>query len=106
MINSPCTNTAVPQCEYGKECCCGECSSSIVYQCMEGTWAAYMTDFCEIPSCEAAGRPTNSTSAPADCVCIALYSPVCGVDGQTYSNSCEAGCAGVGVQCQGECPCT
>jgi len=30
-----------------------------------------------------------------DCVCTEDYQPVCGEDGQTYSNACFAGCAQV-----------
>ena len=57
-IGSTCTTTAVSECPYGEECCCGECSSSIVYTCMDSSWAAYATDFCVIESCES-GRLRN-----------------------------------------------
>ena len=40
-----------------------------------------------------------------DCVCPAVFQPVCGTNNQTFTNSCWAGCAGVGVQCEGDCPC-
>ncbi len=32
------------------------------------------------------------------------YTPVCGCDGKTYSNSCQATNAGVTSYTQGECP--
>ncbi|XP_060607648.1 serine protease inhibitor dipetalogastin-like [Ruditapes philippinarum] len=37
------------------------------------------------------------------CYCPAIVLPVCGVDGNTYSNACLAECDGIEVEYEGEC---
>jgi hypothetical protein len=40
---------------------------------------------------------------PAPEYCPSVYSPVCGVDGQTYSSACDAESYGVEIRHEGQC---
>ena len=63
---------------------------------------AEVVDPCALVDC-APGYYCERGECVPECLCTDIYLPVCGVDGVTYGNGCEAGCLGVEIAYEGEC---
>jgi Kazal-type serine protease inhibitor domain len=69
-----------------------------------GAGACGANEFCDFPKTANCGR----ADAPGKCAaipgaCLAVVQPVCGCDGQTYSNACVANAQGVSVELHAAC---
>ena len=59
-------------------------------------------EFCDRPRGDCEGEGICEL-IPVGSNCIFIFAPVCGCDGLTYTNDCEAGLAGVSVDFTGPC---
>ncbi|MDQ3035703.1 MAG: hypothetical protein M3Y87_25075 [Myxococcota bacterium] len=58
------------------------------------------TEYCSLPEATCSGVGACQMRPE---FCIGIFDPVCGCDGTTYGNACNAAAAGVNVQHRGEC---
>ena len=92
------SNSAAPQSTASGSPTGGTCGGIIGKQC------ASPKDYCKLPDgqCKVADAQGTCTTRPQ--ICSRIYKPVCGCNGKTYGNACQASAAGVSVQSQGQCP--
>jgi hypothetical protein len=95
---------------YGNECEADRVGVTIAYrgECSEvcggiAGIACPQGKFCKFPigTCDIVDN--QGMCAPIPDACITLWDPVCGCDGVTYGNECEADRAGVSIDHHGEC---
>lgn len=67
-----------------------ECAAAAAPGCLEGTACG-------------AGRVCESGACVVSCQCTGPYAPVCGRNGRTFANGCEATCAGMEIATDGAC---
>jgi hypothetical protein len=93
---------------YGNECAAwqagaiiaykGECKTPVPTACPGG---CAKSEYCKVPDGTCATTGGMCTKFPMGCPDI--YAPVCGCDGKTYPNSCDAATAAMNIKHKGPC---
>jgi Kazal-type serine protease inhibitor domain len=73
------------------------CGSRGQQQCPAGQYCQYA------PGANCGAADQGGHCAERTMACTRIYQPVCGCDGQTYGNACEAAAAGMSVASEGAC---
>jgi hypothetical protein len=93
---------------YSNGCYAMKAGVSIDYvgECEQVCWSdedCAPDQFCATPLGQCEGPGVCIDLLPDEVQCLAVWDPVCGCDGQTYSNGCYAMKAGVSIDYLGEC---
>ena len=86
-----------PDCEPVEPPPAANCGGIAGLTCADGEYCAYELD----QMCGAADQLGTCETIPD--VCAAVIDPVCGCDGNTYQNACQAATSGVSVAAEGPC---
>jgi hypothetical protein len=88
---------SVEDCEADHAGCMAETTCAADADCGEGQW-------CDFPVGALCGADdVDGVCRPRPDSCIAVYRAVCGCDGTTYGNACEAAAAGTDIAYRGTC---